>query len=480
MKENNHTEFKRSFSDAVIESLVAFANAKGGTVFIGLDNSGNPLKNFKIGNESLQNWVNEIKNKTQPSIISEASIIQIKGFDVASFTVFEFPVKPVAFRGRYFKRINNSNHLLSAMEIADLSLKSLQISWDSYEKYGKTISDLDLEKVSRFVEKVNETGRFILDGVLFENLEKLKLVNGNAITNAAWLLFSKENIDYNIHLGRFKTSSYIIDDKMLNGTLFEMVEECMKYIISHIKVAFEIKGMPTKRTEIFEYPLPALRELVLNALIHRDYLSPVDVQIKIFDNKIDFFNPGTLFGSLTVADLKKDNYQAYARNKLIAEAFYLTGDIEKYGSGFLRIRKEIKSYSTMELNFAEIPNGFLSSLNYEEQKISTNIAREDVRYDRYEGVSEGLIDGSSHNFDLIMNGIEKNIVNLKNDEGVSEGVNKLLSLISSYPGRRLPFFTEKMKVPSKTIERWLKILRDKNYIIFIGASRNGGYFKTDY
>ena len=94
-------------------------------------------------------------------------------------------------------------------------------------------------------------------------------------------------------------------------------------------MAFEITGMPTQRTEIFEYPLPALREIVLNAIIHRDYMSPIDIQIKIFDNKITFYNPGTLYGNLTGDELKKDNYQANARNKLIAEAFYLTGDIEK-------------------------------------------------------------------------------------------------------------------------------------------------------
>ena len=182
-----------------------------------------------------------------------------------------------------------------------------------------------------------------------EKLEKLRLINGETITNAAWLLFGKEAPGYNVHIGRFKTPSLIIDDKMLNETLFEAVEETMRYIVGQIKVAFEITGMPTSRTEIFEYPLPALRELVLNSIIHRDYLSPIDIQIKIFDNSISFYNPGGLFGNLTINDLKKDNYRANARNKLIAEAFYLTGDVEKYGTGFIRIRKEIGDYRTMVL-----------------------------------------------------------------------------------------------------------------------------------
>ncbi len=69
--------------------------------------------------------------------------------------------------------------------------------------------------------------------------------------------------------------------------------------------------------------------------MHPEYTSPVDTQIKIFDTSITFFNPGRLFGGLTVEALKSDNYQSRTRNKLIAEAFYLTRDIEKYGSGFI-------------------------------------------------------------------------------------------------------------------------------------------------
>jgi hypothetical protein len=70
----------------------------------------------------------------------------------------------------------------------------------------------------------------------------------------------------------------------------------------------------------------------------RDYTSPVDIQIKIFDQSISFFNPGKLYGDLTIEKLKRDDYQSRTRNRLIAEAFYLTRDIEKYGSGFIRVR----------------------------------------------------------------------------------------------------------------------------------------------
>lgn len=260
---------------------------------------------------------------------------------------------------------------MSAVEISDLSLQSLQLSWDSYPAHGKSFRDLDTSLIESFIARVNKTGRFQLKSSIGQNLEKLKLIKGNQISNAAWLLFGRENIGYNVHLGRFKTAPHIIDDKMLNGALYKTVEEIMDYLVSHIKVAFEIKGMPTQRTEIFEYPLPALREIVLNCLIHRDYRSSIDAQIKLFDHDVSFFNPGKLMGDLTLEDLKFDHCRAYARNKLFAEAFYLTGDIEKYGSGFLRIREEILDYPTMKPEIKELPNGLDVSLAYTQQKTHT-------------------------------------------------------------------------------------------------------------
>jgi len=231
-------------------------------------------------------------------------MVMLDGVKVGVLSIKEFPVKPVSFKGRYYKRSGNSNHQLSVIEISDLSLHSLQLSWDSYPAQGKTFEDLDALLIEKFITKVNTTGRFQLHTNIKSGLEKLKLMNGNQITNAAWLLFGKGNIDYNVHLGRFKTPTQIIDDKMINGALYKTAEEIMQYLISQIKVAFEIKGMPTQRIEIFEYPLPALREIALNCLIHRDYRSPIDVQIKLFDNHISFFNPGKLLGDLTLEDLK--------------------------------------------------------------------------------------------------------------------------------------------------------------------------------
>ena len=370
--ESQQTEFKSSFNVEAMESITAFANTEGGCVLVGVSNKGK-IVGVDTNEESVQQWVNEIKSKTEPAILVDAERYEIEGKAVVMLSVPEYPVKPIALQGRFYKRIGNSNHLLSATEIANLSMLSLQVSWDSFPALGKTLEDLDTESIDRFIERVSSNGRLSLSGKTWtDKLRKLKLINGETPTNAAYLLFGKGNIGYNVHAGRFKTPSMIIDDRMMNGNLFQTVEETMRFLLSQIKVAYEITGKTTQRTEIFEYPLPALREIVLNTIIHRDYTSPMDVQIKVFDQKITFFSPGELYGKQTIEALKTDDYQAYTRNKLIAEAFYLTGDIEKYGTGYTRIRSEIASYPTMKFEFEEKPSAWLVTISYEEQKTDGN------------------------------------------------------------------------------------------------------------
>ena len=448
MKESLNTEFKSSFNDSVIETLVAFVNTNGGKVLIGVNDKGIPLKEFKTGSETVQQWLNEIKNKTQPAIIPNVNALKLKGKEITVLSVQEFPVKPVSFKGRYYKRVKNSNHQLNAVEISDLSMQSLQLSWDAYPALKTKLTDLDAKKIKIFIQKVNTAGRFTLKGNATQCLRKLRLINNGSVTNAAKLLFGKKDTPYNVHIGRFKTPSHIIDDKMLNGTLFQVVEETMNYIVAHLKVAFEITGKTTQRTEIFEYPLPALRELVLNALIHRDYLSPVDVQIKIYDNSITFFNPGKLYGSLTVEDLKTNSYQAYARNKLIAEAFYLTGDIEKYGSGFIRIREELKKYPTMKLVCEEIPNGLLSTVSYTKQKTA---------FDANGKAGEGV------------NGELNGELNTKQKA--------VFDFINQKQGANAKLLAAELKIPFSTIDKIIRVLLSKGLIKRQGSKKTGGYWK---
>lgn len=200
--ETQSVEFKTSFSDEVIVSLVAFSNANGGTVYIGVTDKGK-VSGVELGKETVNEWLNQIKNKTVPAIIPNVDIFGINNIKVVALTVVEYPVKPLSVKGRYYVRVANANHLLSAVEIADMSLRSRQISWDSYPYEGASFADLNPEKIERFIRKVNESGRFVLSEKPVEALEKLGMLQKGIPTNAAMILFSKRDLRYNVHIGRF-------------------------------------------------------------------------------------------------------------------------------------------------------------------------------------------------------------------------------------------------------------------------------------
>lgn len=143
--ENLTVEFKTNFSSEVIETLVAFSNAKGGFVFIGISNNKN-IVGVELKDETVQNWINEIKQKTAPVLIPDAELVEINLKKVVIFNIQEYPIKPVSYRGRYFKRIANSNHLLSVDEVVNMHLQTINSSWDYHTNNHFKIEDISFEK----------------------------------------------------------------------------------------------------------------------------------------------------------------------------------------------------------------------------------------------------------------------------------------------------------------------------------------------
>ncbi len=346
--ETETVELKASFGKEVIISLVAFANTRGGKVLVGVDNGGNPT-GLRVGRETVQGYLNQIKVATYPQIIPRITTLRLRGNTVLVFEINEYPIKPVSFKNRYYKRVKNSNHPLSLDEIVELQQQSLNLSFDAYPTKAD-LSSLDQGEMNRFFEKVNATGRAHFRDDPLSNLAKLKIIQQGSPTLAAMLMFG--NHGYSIHLGRFKSADTIIDDLLLKEPLPRAIEEAMIFIKKHISLSFAFNGS-LKRKETWQYPLDALRELLLNAVIHRDYRSASDIIIKIFDDHIVFTNPGTLYGNLTIEDLERDDYVPAHRNRLLAEAFYLTGDVEKYGTGLIRVRELIKDFPGTTLSIHE-------------------------------------------------------------------------------------------------------------------------------
>jgi ATP-dependent DNA helicase RecG len=336
--ESGTLEFKEKFDEKTVESAVAFANAKGGIILIGVSDKGNII-GVDIGKESLIRWANQISDKTEPQLIPEIEVFEFKGKQVVAVRVPEYPLKPVSVRGRCFKRVNNSNRSMNAQEIAEMHLQSTGMSWDRLPAVGETLKDLDIEKVKNYIRKARDVGR---KGFREEEeinpvqvLEKMKLIIDGKPTWAASLLFGKGGKRFLsqavIHCGRFKNQTLVIDDRLIEGSLFEQVEEAMDFVRKNTNVKFVMTGKP-EREEIWDYPLEAIREAVVNAVCHRDYTVMSHVEIRIYDNELIVWSPGGLPLGLTMEELFK-SHASKLRNKGIAEVFFDMRIIEQWGSG---------------------------------------------------------------------------------------------------------------------------------------------------
>ena len=223
---------------------------------------------------------------------------------IETLVASEYPIKPVSVRGKYYKRVGNSNHLLSVDEIANEHLKTINSSWDFYIDPNHTDTDLSKEKIANFIAKIRQNDSIRQTGLSnLKILNKMEIFRDGKITFGAYLLFAKYYCAISdVQIGRFKSDITIIDSMSLNTDLFQEVDSIIAFIKKHLKVEYIITGEP-QRTERFDYPLDAIREIVVNMVVHRDYRDSSASIIKIFDNRIEFYNPGKLYGGITVQDL---------------------------------------------------------------------------------------------------------------------------------------------------------------------------------
>ena len=151
--ESKTVEFKSTFNQDVIVSLVAFANADGGDVYVGVRDDGK-IVGVHLAVESETTWVNEIKSKTAPAIVPEADRIMVGKKTVMRLHIAPLPVKPTSVQGRYYVRKAKSNHLMSLAELSDLYLRSTGESWDAMAS-RHDLENISLEKVAAFAKRMN-------------------------------------------------------------------------------------------------------------------------------------------------------------------------------------------------------------------------------------------------------------------------------------------------------------------------------------
>jgi ATP-dependent DNA helicase RecG len=353
--EGETIEFKRELNDSVYKTLSAFANTSGGILLLGVGNDGK-VSGFSGDLDSLARSIRHNLG-VNPSIKVE----KIDGEKVVIIEVSQASV-PISFRGRYYKRVGAQTVEMGWEDLQRFFIQKSGVSWDSLPAPA-TLKDLDEKTIRKFVHMARNRLPYINENEDVKSIvDKLGLLDDGRVTNAALLLFGKEPQRYyiqtKVRIGRFKDPITIIDDKEIEGNLFTQVEEAMRVIMSHIGVRYEFEG-ELRRREIWDYPLDALREAIINALIHRDYTDPSNVQVKIFDDFIWIWNPGGLPEGIKVEDLKKEIHPSKLRSPKIAQVFYYAGLIERWGTGTFRIFRLCLESGLPEPEFVEEAGGFV-------------------------------------------------------------------------------------------------------------------------
>jgi len=336
--ESEQAENKQSLNEwrEVVQSVAAFATANGGVVRIGIGPKGD-LVGVQVGQTTLENLANQIKSNTEPPQYPSLTMEGSEDSAVLVVTVPESPVKPVWAFGRPFKRVGRTNQRLSREEAQRLVEATTGRTWDALPCPGLRMEDLDRETVEDFLYRAGQSAGTTTESVL----GNLRLVSGEGLCNATALLFARCPWQYltsaQVKCGRFRGTDSVdfLDQQTFEENAFTQLERALAFVARNTRQGIRITGKPERET-VPEYPDEAVREAVLNAICHRDYTSTGTVQVRIYDDRLEVWNPGKLHPGLTIEALYHQ-HQSYPRNPLVAHAFYRARLIEHWGTGTLRI-----------------------------------------------------------------------------------------------------------------------------------------------
>jgi len=279
------------------------------------------------------------------------------GKTVVIVEVKESSTKPVYAFERALRRSGRTNQVLSPGEAAEMYLQSRGRTWDYTVVADAGMRDVDPDKVKRFVERARAARRLELKPSTPVKLvlRQLRLVRDNKPSVAGVLLFGHSPTQFlpqaTVRCARFKgqTEGTFLDMQVIEGSVIEQVAAVMEFAQRNLAMAAKIEGA-LERKETWEYPLEALREAVINAVCHRDYGSAASVQVRIFDDRLEVWNPGGLPPELSVRDLRV-SHASIPRNKLVADVFFLIGYVEQFGTGTQRMIDQLREAGLPEPEF---------------------------------------------------------------------------------------------------------------------------------
>ncbi|MBN2365535.1 MAG: putative DNA binding domain-containing protein, partial [Calditrichaeota bacterium] len=334
--EGYRIEFKERLNNSLAKEMCAFANGSGGKIFLGVKDNGE-IRGCKLDNV-LKSQIQNTASNCHPSI--EAQIIEKSGTVI--ITIPESESKPVQCSDGFFLRQGPNSQKLNRDQIIAFLAKEGHIHWDEqiFSRFDFTVL-YDPTLIFSFLKKTGiQTTLSHKD--IFVNLGLIKQRDGRDwFTNAGFLFFGKlpelapNFMEITCALYKGTDKVYILDRKDFNDDLISNIENTVQFVMRNTRMRAEIKGL--LRKDIPEVPEVALRESIVNAVLHRDYsIQGARVMVEIYDDRIEISNPGGLPPSMTPEEFGR---RSVIRNPNIANMLQRFGYIERMGTGIGRINE---------------------------------------------------------------------------------------------------------------------------------------------
>jgi len=458
--EGRRIEFKSSLPEGnqIVHTVIAFANGVGGEIFLGIENTTRTV--IGVANSDvfkIEEMISQmIFDNCSPLIIPDITIYSYKDKNILCVKVYPSKNGPYFIKSKgknngTYIRVGSTNRIADEAILAELERRHRNVSFDSLVVYDVPLKECNLEQFSEFY--LEKAGKQIGD----EQLISLELVKTEReeklLTNTAILLAAnlvkKQLFPYaKIECARFKgqSTSVMIDQQTIDGPVFMHPEEAMKFIMRNISQGSTIDLV--YRKDRWEYPLKAIREAVINAVVHRDYsILGSDIKIAIFDDMLEITSPGVLMSSVSPESLV--NTPSEIRNRILAPIFKDCMLIEQWGSGFQKIYEELKEYPEISLKINE------PGLSFQMQFIKTGYIAENNPPIGNDGGLNGGLNG-----------------------GLSESLQQLFQAIKGAPGIQVKDLSEKLNRSVDTLDKQIKKLVDSGLIERRGSKKTGGYWEV--
>lgn len=349
MAESQNIEWKESWRDDYLKWICGFANAQGGKIYIGVDDTGKV-----VGVQNGKRLLEEIPNKIQTNLgfLADVNLLSKNGSDYIEIIVCPSSY-PVSYKGEYHFRSGSTKQILRGAALTEFISSKTGIRWEDSVIEGVTAEDLDKESFDIFRREAIRSKRMTKDDLNMSNaelLDSLDLLKDGKLTRAAVLLFHRTPQKWMFgtytRIGKFGKGSDLQYQDEVIGSLFMQAERVIELIyLKYLKAPVTYDNLT--RVETYPFPKDAVREALYNALVHSRWSAGIPIQVRIEDDAMYISNECVFPSDWTMESLLQ-RHQSRPYNPKIARAFFRAGYIESWGRGIQKIFEVCNEYGTLQ------------------------------------------------------------------------------------------------------------------------------------